>query len=706
MVQNPKPFRTIGLTLCLLLLGLNTQISCAADRDQNKSTMAPGDAQVPAVAEGGALTTNQGLRIEDDANSLKAGARGPTLMEDTQFREKIMHFDHERMPERVVHPRGSGAYGYFQVYKSLARYSKAAVLTDPSIKTPVFVRFSVVNGNLGTADTVRDARGFAVKFYTSEGVWDLVGNNIPVFFIQDAIKFPDLVHAFKPEPHNDMPQASTAHNNFWDFISLTPESMHMIMWVMSDRGIPRSYRMMDGFGVHTFRLVNDQGKSTFVKFHWKPLLGVHSLVWDEAQKLAGKDPDFHRRDLWEAIENKAFPEYELALQLVPEEEAEKVPFDILDPTKIWPEDQFPLQRVGKLTLNRNPENFFAETEQVAFHPGHVVPGVDVSDDPLLQGRLFSYLDTQLNRFGTPNFAQLPINQPKSPVNNFQQDGIMRFNNRPGKTNYMPNSADKMPSQSDAKKGGYVHYPAPVQGLKVRERSKTFADHYSQAALFYNSLSLPEQAHIGQALTFELAKLSDSKIQKLMLDHLAKVDGGLASTVAVKLGLEAPKGQPASRAGKTKGLSQEEGPKDSIKSRKIAVLAADGVASADVKQLETALNKEGATAELIGPHLGELKGGIKVDKSLATVDSVMYDAVYVPGGKESITMLLGDYEARHFVLDAYNHGKAIATSSEGSELLQALGIKEAPGVVTDKSSGGLTKSFVEAIGHRHWNRSKP
>ncbi|MGZ8386240.1 MAG: catalase [Nitrospira sp.] len=668
--------------------------------------MAPSDAQVPAVAEGGALTTNQGLRIEDDANSLKAGARGPTLMEDTQFREKIMHFDHERMPERVVHPRGSGAYGYFQVYKSLARYSKAAVLSDPSIKTPVFVRFSVVNGNLGTADTVRDARGFAVKFYTGEGVWDLVGNNIPVFFIQDAIKFPDLVHAFKPEPHNDIPQASTAHNNFWDFISLTPESMHMIMWVMSDRGIPRSYRMMDGFGVHTFRLVNDQGKSTFVKFHWKPLLGVHSLVWDEAQKLAGKDPDFHRRDLWEAIENKAFPEYELALQLVPEEEAEKVPFDILDPTKIWPEDQFPLQRVGKLTLNRNPENFFAETEQVAFHPGHVVPGIDVSDDPLLQGRLFSYLDTQLNRFGTPNFAQLPINQPKSPVNNFQQDGIMRFNNRSGKTNYEPNSADKMPSQSDAKKGGYVHYPAPLQGQKVRERSKTFADHYTQAALFYNSLSQPEQEHIGQALIFELGKLSDVKIQKLMLDHVAKVDDALAAKVALKLGLPAPKGQPASRAGKTKGLSQEEGPKDSIKGRKVAVLAADGVAIGDFKQLEAALKKEGATAEVVAPHLGELRGGLKVDKSFATAESVMYDAVYVPGGKESLAMLLGDYEVRQFVRDAYNHGKAIGTSAEGQELLQAVGIKDAPGVVTDKSSGGLTKSFVEAIGHRHWNRPKP
>lgn len=693
-------------TLCLLFGGLTAQLSCAADRPPGQSAMAPRDAQAPPVAEGNALTTNQGMRIGDDANSLKAGERGPTLMEDTQFREKIMHFDHERMPERVVHPRGSGAHGYFQVYKRLTQYSNAAVFSDPSVKTPVFVRFSTVNSSLGTADTTRDARGFAVKFYTSEGVWDLVGNNIPVFFIQDAIKFPDLVHAFKPEPHNDIPQGSTAHNNFWDFISLTPESMHMIMWVMSDRAIPRSYRMMDGFGVHTFRLVNDQGKSTFVKFHWKPLLGVHSLVWDEAQQLAGKDPDFHRRDLWEAIENKAYPEYELGLQLVPENEAEKVPFDILDPTKIWPEDQFPLQRVGKLTLNRNPDNFFVETEEVAFHPGHLVPGIDVTDDPLLQGRLFSYLDTQLNRFGTPNFAQLPINQPHSPVNNFQQDGIMRFNNRPGPINYEPNSSDKAPNQSQAKKGGYVHYPAPVQGLKVRERSKTFADHYTQAALFYNSLALPEQEHIGQALIFELGKVSDIKIQKLMLEHLSKVDGVLASTVAMKLGLDAPKGQPASRAGKAKGLSQLEGPKDSIKGRKIAILAADGVATGDTKQLEAELKKEGATAEVVAPHLGDLKGGLKVDKSLATTDSVMYDAVYVPGGKESVTMLLGDYEARNFIRDAYNHGKAIATSAEGNELLQALGIKDAPGVVSDKTNGGLTKSFVDSITqHRHWNRPK-
>ena len=698
--------RSKALTLALSLLTMLVATPTLSWAEDKSSPMAPSGAQEPTVAEGNALTTNQGLRIDDGNNSLKAGARGPTLMEDQHFREKITHFDHERMPERVVHARGSGAHGYFQVYKSLARYTKAALFQDPSAKTPVFVRFSTVNGSRGSADTVRDARGFATKFYTSEGVWDLVGNNIPVFFIQDAIKFPDLVHAFKPEADNEIPQASTAHNTFWDFISLTPESMHMIMWVMSDRAIPRSYRMMDGFGVHTFRLVNDQGKSTLVKFHWKPLLGVHSLVWDEAQKLAGKDPDFNRRDLWEAIESKAFPEYELALQLIPEEDANKAPFDILDATKIWPEDQFPLQRVGKLTLNRNPGNFFAETEEVAFHPGHLVPGIDLSDDPLLQGRLFSYVDTQLNRFGTPNFSQLPINQPKSPVNNFNQDGIMRFSNRPGKANYEPNSLTGTPDAVPKKKEGYGHYPSQVQGTKVRERSQTFGDHYTQAALFYNSLTMPEQDHIAQALIFELGKVSDTKIQKRMLEHVAKVDESLAVTISGRLGMPAPKGLSATRAGKTKGLSQEEGPKDSIKTRKIAVLAADGVSAGDIKRVEAGLKKEGATIEIVAPHLGDLKGGVKVDKSLATTDSIMYDAVYVPGGKEHATTLLGDFEAKDFVREAYNHGKAIAASGEGSELLQAVGISNAPGVILDKGGNDSSKSFAEAIGqHRHWNRPK-
>ena len=705
--RSSRFFQRAILTVLFLLIGapLLAPSLSLANRDDKTSPMAPKGAQEPAVAEGDALTTNQGMRIDDSNNSLKAGPRGPLLMEDQHFREKITHFDHERMPERVVHARGSGAHGYFQVYKSLSQYTKAAVLTDPSVKTPVFVRFSTVNGSRGSADTVRDARGFATKFYTRDGVWDLVANNIPVFFIQDAIKFPDLVHAFKPEADNEIPQASTAHNTFWDFISLSPESIHMIMWVMSDRAIPRSFRMMDGFGVHTFRLINEQGKSTLVKFHWKPLLGVHSLVWDEAQQLAGKDPDFHRRDLWEAIENKAYPEYELALQVLPEAEAEKVPFDVLDATKIWPEDQFPLQRVGKLTLNRNPDNFFTETEEVAFHPGNLIPGIDVSDDPLLQGRLFSYVDTQLNRFGTPNFVQLPINQPKSPVNNFNQDGIMRFNNRPGKANYEPNSLGGTEGVPQ-KKEGYRHYPAPVQGAKVRERSKTFVDHYTQAALFFNSLTMPEQDHIAQALIFELGKVSDVKIQKRVLEHVAKVDAALAATVAGKLGLPAPNGQPATRAGKAKGLSQEEGPKDSMKTRKIAILAADGVTAADIKRLEVGAKKEGATIEIIAPHLGELKEGIKVDKSLPTSSSVFYDAVYIPGGKESVTTLLGEYDAKHFVREAYNHGKAIAAGRDGGDLLQAVGIGKAPGVIVDNGSSDSGKSFTDAISrHRHWNRPK-
>lgn len=705
------PAAVVAGALVLMASVLGGPTFASADSGQEKSPrISPRDAKEPRVADGGALTTNQGLRIADDDNSLKAGVRGPTLMEDFHFREKMTHFDHEPMPERVVHPRGSGAHGYFQVYKPLNQYSKAAIFTDPGIKTPVFVRFSNVNGSRGTADTIRDARGFATKFYTKEGVWDLVGNNIPVFFIQDAIKFPDLVHAFHPEPDHEMPNGSTAHNSFWDFISLTPESMHMVMWVMSDRAIPRSYRMMDGFGVHTFRLVNDQGKATFVKFHWKSPLGVHSLVWDEAQALAGKDPDFHRRDLWDAIESGAFPEYELALQLLTEEDKDKVPFDILDPTKIWPEDLVPLQRVGKLTLNRNPDNFFAETEEVAFHPGHLVSGIDVSDDPLLQGRLFSYLDTQLNRFGTPNFVQLPINQPKSAVNNFQQDGMMRFANRAGKANYEPNSLEGSPKESPADKGGYVHYPSRVEGTKVRERSASFGDHYTQAGLFYNSLTLIEQEHIRQALQFELAKVTKKDVQHRMVEHLAKVDGQMAKLVGNYLGLKAPQGQDSTKAGKAKGLSQEEGPKNSIKTRKVAILAADGVSSIELVRMEGSLKEKGATAELVAPHMGTLRGAtgesLKIDKTLATADSVMYDAVYVAGGKESVDQLLGDHEARHFVREAYNHGKAIAAAEEGADLLKAVGITTAPGVVYEKKGVNQSGAFIDAMmQHRHWNRPK-
>ncbi|MBA3753890.1 MAG: catalase, partial [Nitrospira sp.] len=431
------------------------------------------------------LTTNQGLRINDDQNSLKAGERGPSLLEDFHLREKITHFDHERIPERVVHARGAGAHGVFQVYASQASYTKAKFLQDPSVETPVFVRFSTVVGSRGSADLARDVRGFAVKFYTEEGIFDLVGNNIPVFFIQDGVKFPDLVHAIKPEPHNEMPQAASAHDTFWDFISLMPESMHMILWVMSDRAIPRSFRMMEGFGVHTFRLIDDKNQSRFVKFHWKPLLGLHSVVWDEAQKISGLDPDFHRRDLWESIENGDFPEWELGVQIVEEKDEDAFAFDLLDPTKIIPEELVPVRRIGKLTLNRNPENFFAETEQVAFHPGHVVSGIDFSNDPLLQGRLFSYTDTQLIRLGGPNFHEIPINRPIAPVHNNQRDGHMRQTINQGRVSYQPNSlAGGCPMQAKGNMGGFMSYAETLQGQKVRARSEKFFDHFTQAALFW------------------------------------------------------------------------------------------------------------------------------------------------------------------------------------------------------------------------------
>jgi catalase len=453
------------------------------------------------------MTTNQGVKVNDDQNSLKAGDRGPTLMEDFIFREKMTHFDHERIPERIVHARGSGAHGVFQVYESMSSYTSAHFLSDPSLETPVFVRFSTVAGSRGSTDLARDVRGFAVKFYTQEGNFDLVGNNMPVFFIQDATKFPDVIHAVKPEPHHEMPQAASAHDTFWDFISLMPESAHMIMWVMSDRAIPRSYRMMEGFGVHTFRLINAKGEASFVKFHWKPLLGVHSVAWDEAQKISGKDPDFHRRDLWEAIERGDFPEYELGVQIIPEKDEHIFDFDLLDPTKLIPEEIVPVQRIGKLTLNRNPDNFFAETEQVAFHIGHVVPGIDFTNDPLLQGRLFSYTDTQLIRLGGPNFHEIPINRPVVPIHNNQRDGFMRQQINKGRTSYNPNSlSGGCPWQAKMREGGFASFAEKIDAQKVRQRSRSFFDHFSQAKLFYNSQSEPEKQHIADAFSFELGKV--------------------------------------------------------------------------------------------------------------------------------------------------------------------------------------------------------
>ncbi|HET6670054.1 MAG TPA: catalase [Pyrinomonadaceae bacterium] len=696
------------------------------------------------------LTTNQGVRINDNQNSLKAGDRGPTLLEDFILREKITHFDHERIPERVVHARGSAAHGYFQVYESMAEYTKADFLQDPAVKTPVFVRFSTVAGSRGSTDLARDVRGFAVKFYTQEGNYDLVGNNMPVFFIQDAIKFPDLVHAVKPEPHNEIPQAASAHDTFWDFISNMPESMHMIMWVMSDRAIPRSFRMMEGFGVHTFRFINAAGKARFVKFHWKPLLGLHGVAWDEAQKISGKDPDFHRRDLWEAIENGDFPEWEFGVQIVEEKDEHKFAFDLLDPTKIIPEEIVPVRRIGKLTLNRNPDNFFAETEQVAFHTGHVVPGIDFTNDPLLQGRLFSYLDTQLLRLGGPNFHEIPINRPIAPVHNNQRDGFMRQTINKGQSAHDPNSLrGGCPFQAGADMAGFTSYAERIDARKIRARSASFFDHFSQATLFYNSQTEPEKNHIIRALRFELGKVETPPIRERMLGLLAQVNKNLAEQVAQGLGLSVPSkldkplnmsipadGNPAKFQPKrvaqdiedSPALSMVENPnfpKDTIKTRKIAFLVADGFDDAAVADMKQALMTAGALGMTVAPRLGVITGAggeqCKADFSFLTASSVLFDAVYVPGGDASVAALKNEPEASNFVAEAYKHCKAIAAAGAGVGLLAVwLGekfseanttgklIAEDQGVVTSRgpARGNLAATFIKAIAqHRHWEREQ-
>ena len=678
-----------------------------------------------SVDAGQPITTNVGLKIADNQNSLKAGTRGPILLEDHILREKITHFDHERIPERVVHARGAGAHGYFQSYESMATLTKAKFLQNPKAKTPVFVRFSTVVGSRGAADTARDARGFAVKFYTEEGNYDLVGNNIPVFFIQDAMKFPDLVHAVKPEPDREIPQASSAHDTFWDFISLMPESMHMIMWVMSDRGIPRSFRMMEGFGVHTFRLINAQGVSCFVKFHWKPMLGVHALAWDEAQKLAGKDPDFHRRDLADAIDAGDFPEWELGVQIITEADEHKFDFDILDATKLIPEELVPVRRIGKMTLNRNPDNYFAETEQVMFNPSHVVPGIDFSNDPLLQGRLFSYLDTQLSRLGGPNFQEIPINRAICPFHNMQRDGSQRQTIAKGRVSYEPSSID-VPAvkESNAAQGGFVTYPEKIDGAKLRKRSESFADHYSQAALFWKSQTAPEQQHIVDALQFELAKVNLPAVQTRMLSNLTQVDRELASRIAVALGIEAtPPAQSASvkqmKPSAALSMIMRGNPK-TIKGRKIAILAADGVDSQAIETMNAALMAAGANAKVVAPHLGSLSssGGkpVAVDHTIATMPSIMFDALFIPGGAQSVASLRVSGDAMYFLLEAYKHGKAIALSAEATELLTAAGLNMAggrdveaeSGIVVSSAKGDIqimAKSFIDAIGqHRHWSRA--
>ncbi len=669
------------------------------------------------------LTTNQGVPVADNQNSLKAGLRGPSLLEDFILREKITHFDHERIPERVVHARGSAAHGYFECYQPLTDLTRASLFAKAGKRTPVFVRFSTVAGERGSSDTVRDVRGFAVKFYTDEGNWDLVGNNIPVFFIQDAMKFPDLVHALKPEPHNAMPQAASAHDTFWDFVSLMPESTHMLMWVMSDRAIPRSYRMMQGFGVHTFRLINANGESQFVKFHWIPLAGTHSLAWDEAVKISGADPDFHRRDLWEAIEAGAYPEYELALQVFTEKEAERFSFDVLDATKIIPEELVPLRPVGRMVLNRNPDNFFAETEQVAFCTAHIVPGLDFSNDPLLAGRIHSYVDTQITRLGGANFHEIPINAPVAQVHNNQRDGFHRQAIPRGRVAYEPNSlGGGCPFQAGT--AGFMSFPEPTEEQKVRGKAEKFAEHYNQATLFFESQSEVEQQHIARAFRFELTKVQTLAIRERVVAQLRNVSDRLARQVAEGLGLPGlpdalPKvleRSPKAEIRRSEALSLLARPgRVGIRTRKIAILVADGVSGAASLAIHRRLSELGAVPRIVGIQLGKVQSedgdALDVEISMETAPSVVWDALIVPNGKNSARTLASSGHAQEFVKDQYRHCKTIMLIGDSRQLLQATGIGEA--VADDRDMGLLLvkeatpeaiEKFADALSkHRHFAR---
>jgi catalase len=632
---------------------------------------------------GQALTTNQGVPVADNQNSLKIGLRGPTAMEDFILREKLTHFDHERIPERVVHARGSAAHGYFESYKELGELTRAAPFSAAGKRTPVFVRFSTVAGERGSADTARDVRGFAVKFYTDEGNWDLVGNNIPVFFIQDAMKFPDLVHAVKPEPNNQIPQASSAHDTFWDFVSLTPESAHMLLWHMSDRAIPRSFRTMQGFGVHTFRLVNAAGESRFCKFHWTPLQGTHSLVWDEAVKLGGADPDFHRRDLWEAIESGNFPQWELGLQVFTDEQAESFGFDVLDPTKLVPEELVPVQPVGRMVLNRNPDNFFAETEQVAFCTAHIVPGIDFTNDPLLQGRIHSYLDTQLTRLGGPNFHEIPINAPVAQIHNNQRDGMHRQSINRGRVAYEPNSlAGGCPFQ--AGRIGFTSYPERIAEDKVRGKPELFADHYSQARLFWMSQSPAEQAHIVAAFRFELTRVQLPAVRERVLALLANVNPVLAGAVAAGLGMEVPEplplatDAPAPEYEPSPALSLMARPGETgIRTRRVAILVAAGVDAAMVRTLYADLLHDGAVPRVVGSQLGKVKtldgGMLDIEISIEAGPSVLYDAMILPDGEQATEMLSRDGHALEFVREQYRHCKPVLALGTGAAVLAKAGV---------------------------------
>jgi catalase len=681
--------------------------------------------RVRVDSTGRVLTTNQGVSIADNQSSLKAGLRGPTLLEDFILREKITHFDHERIPERIVHARGSAAHGVFTCTKAISEFTRASLFGEVGKETPVFVRFSTVLGERGSTDTARDVRGFAVKFYTDEGNWDLVGNNIPVFFIQDAMKFPDLVHAAKPEPHFAMPQAASAHDTFWDFASLMPEITHMLMWAMSDRAIPRSYRTMQGFGVHTYRLVNDQGESHFVKFHWSPKAGTHSLVWDEAVKISGADPDFHRRDLWEAIEAGAYPEYELGLQIFTEEQAEGFSFDVLDATKIVPEELVPIVPVGRMVLNRNPDNFFAETEQVAFCVAHVVPGIDFSNDPLLAGRIHSYVDTQISRLGGPNFHEIPINAPIAQVHNNQRDGMHRQAIHRGRVSYEPNSlGGGCPFQAGA--AGFVSFPEPREenDHKVRGKAERFADHYTQATLFWNSQTDVEKQHIIGAFRFELSRVQTPAVRERMVSGLMNVARELAESVASGLGIrDLPEPMPkvlkrdvVPEVSVSPALSLFARPGDgSIRTRRVAILVADGCDRKSLVALADALTSEGAVPRFVATTLGAVQPAtgepIEVDVSLEAAPAVLYDALVLPDGTDAVKALRADGRTLEFIKDQYRHCKPVLAVGAGAQLLAACGIETTlpngqpdPGVIATSDTRAARDEFISAIAkHRHFAR---
>ena len=674
-----------------------------------------GETHQVASATGLTLTTNQGTPVSDNQNSLKSGARGPTLLEDFILREKITHFDHERIPERIVHARGSGAHGFFQPTKSLSRLTKAAFLQDPKKKTEVFARFSTVAGGAGSGDLPRDVRGFAVKFYTEEGNFDLVGNNIPVFFIQDAIKFPDLIHSVKMEPDRGYPQAASAHDTFWDFASLMPESMHMLTWVMSDRAIPRSLRMIEGFGIHTFRMINAKGESTFVKFHWRPLLGAASCVWDEAVKINGADPDFHRRDLFEAIEKGDFPEWEFCIQSFDQKTADSFDFDVLDPTKLIREELVPLEVIGKMVLNRNPDNFFAETEQAAFHPGHVPPGIDFSNDPLLQGRLFSYTDTQLLRLGGPNFHELEINKPRCPMHNFQRDGIQRQNVHTGRVSYEPNSLDPAGPRESPERG-FKTFAAQSsedeQGDKLRIRPESFADHYSQARMHFRSLAEPEQRHIISAFAFELAKVETVPIRTRMLGHLMIIDDALGTAVEQALGMEGradditPAQDPIDME-LSPTLSMIKKAEPILKGRKVAALVTDGVDDAVLDALRKAVEKEGAQLAIIAPKIGGVttaKGKkLPADQALSGAPSVMFDAVAALPSEEGASLLVNEAAAIDWLRDAFGHLKVIGFVDAAAIMFAKAGIARSADEGVVDLDAGIAAFIKAAKQHRIWAR---